>query len=477
MRLRWGIITGMIGGVVACRPSDVLSVPAPAGVTTSRALASQAGAEAAFTNARFQLFSAVAGELNVLTWSELLTDEFVFNGVTADPGDANIDARATAAGGGFAEGGDGGWQALLNARSVLLLAVPGLATYEPAGGQSKVGEAYALIGYAELFLAEDYCAGTPLDRVLPGGAGVQYGTPLTTDSLLGVAEVHFDSALAHANGDATVEGLASVGLGRTLLDRGQYLAAGMAVSTVPVGFVYNTELAPSYDAGGVSISNMYAYAYSYPYGSFLRFFNVSDGEGGNGLHYRSAADPRLTFDSSLTTADGGTWYLPTKFEVNFAYLPLATGVEAALIGAEATLQGGDAGGWATDLNAIRANAPGTYLQLADSVPSLTPDSTLTASAAEQVDVMFRERAFWLFGTGTRLGDLRRLVRQYGRDQSTVYPTGPYANGNNPNLPSPLPNYGTDVDLTLPTAAGLASDGLTAITNPNYKGCVTPTSSA
>jgi hypothetical protein len=258
-------------------------------------------------------------------------------------------------------------------------------------------------------------------------------------------------------------------LGRALLDRGQYAAAATAVAAVPLGFVYNTELAPTYGADGVYTSNMYAFAYSFPYGSVWRFFNVADREGENGLAYISAVDPRLTFDSSLTTTDGGTWYLPTKFEVNFAYLPLATGAEAALIGAEAALQGGDVGGWAADLNALRANAPSTYLQLTSAVPPLPADSTTGASATEQVSVLFRERAFWLFGTGTRLGDLRRLIRQYGRDQSTVFPVGPYANGNNPNLPTPLPNYGTDVDLTLPTPAS----GNTT-TNPSYKGCLTST---
>jgi hypothetical protein len=64
-----------------------------------------------------------------------------------------------------------------------------------------------------------------------------------------------------------------------------------------------------------------------------------------------------------------------------------------------------------------------------------------------------------------LGDMRRLIRQYGRDQSTVYPVGPFPNGNASTLPSPLPNYGTDVNITLPTAAGTYSDP-----NPAYKGC-------
>jgi hypothetical protein len=104
--------------------------------------------------------------------------------------------------------------------------------------------------------------------------------------------------------------------------------------------------------------------------------------------------------------------------------------------------------------------------LAKGMQPLTADSTTTASAARQVDVIFRERAFWLYGMGSRLGDLRRLVRQYGRDQRTVFSFGPYPYASAQGLPSPVPTYGTDVSLTLPTGAGGLSDP-----NFSYKGCL------
>ena len=44
--------------------------------------------------------------------------------------------------------------------------------------------------------------------------------------------------------------------------------------------------------------------------------------------------------------------------------------------------------------------------------------------------MFRERAFWMFGTGHRLGDMRRLLRQYNRSAEQVYPTGAWFKGGN-----------------------------------------------
>jgi hypothetical protein len=186
----------------------------------------------------------------------------------------------------------------------------------------------------------------------------------------------------------------------------------------------------------------------------------------------SAQDPRVVVDSTIgTTCDGGTWYYPIKFGNPSTYVPLATGVEARLMEAEAALQGSNIGAWAAALNGLRANAPGTYLQLAGAMNPLSTDSTTTANATLRVDVMFRERAFWLFGTGTRLGDLRRLIRQYGRNQSAVFPAGAYANGSNSHLPSPLPTYGTDVSLTLPLPSNGPNNTGGFTSNPNYRGCL------
>ena len=76
-------------------------------------------------------------------------------------------------------------------------------------------------------------------------------------------------------------------------------------------------------------------------------------------------------------------------------------------------ESGDVGGWLARLNALRATVPGL-------VPLTDPGTT----AARQ-DLHFSERAFWLFATGHRLGDLRRLIRQYDRDPESVFPSGIY----------------------------------------------------
>jgi starch-binding outer membrane protein, SusD/RagB family len=67
---------------------------------------------------------------------------------------------------------------------------------------------------------------------------------------------------------------------------------------------------------------------------------------------------------------------------------------------------------------------------------------LEATPAAQVNQLFRERAFWLFGRGTRTGDLRRLIRQYGRTEDSVFPTGDWHKGG---------PYGDDVNVPVPQA--------------------------
>jgi hypothetical protein len=84
------------------------------------------------------------------------------------------------------------------------------------------------------------------------------------------------------------------------------------------------------------------------------------------------------------------------------------------------------------------------------MPALTTAPT-TKDAA--LTVFFREKAFWQFGRGFRLGDLRRLIRQYGKTQDTVFPVGPLFKGG---------TYGTDVNLPMVDSE---------LTNPNFHGCI------
>ena len=59
--------------------------------------------------------------------------------------------------------------------------------------------------------------------------------------------------------------------------------------------------------------------------------------------------------------------------------------------------------------------------------------------------------------GQRLSDLRRLVRQYGRTQDKVFPSGNFARNQTPSG-----QYGTQVAFPVQN---------TELTNPFFKGCL------
>ena len=101
-----------------------------------------------------------------------------------------------------------------------------------------------------------------------------------------------------------------------------------------------------------------------------------------------------------------------------------------MIEAEAQLKAGDAAAALATLNAARTTVSG----LDPLEDAGSPDARL--------DQLFRERAFWMFSTGHRTGDMRRLIRQYNRAANTVFPTGAWHKGG---------NYGVDVNVPLPQA--------------------------
>ena len=70
-----------------------------------------------------------------------------------------------------------------------------------------------------------------------------------------------------------------------------------------------------------------------------------------------------------------------------------------------------------------------------------------------VSMFFREKAFWTFSRGQRLGDMRRMIRNYGRTEANTFPTGSHYKG---------VVYGTDVNLPVPKDE--------SGNNPNSLGC-------
>ena len=325
---------------------------------------------------------------------------------------------------------------LQKARVALQDATQALQRYAPAP-DSRVGEMFALTGFTYVYVGENYCSGVPFSERLPDGS-IQYGQPLSTDSVLDRAVARFDSAAA-TTADPQIVGLAAVGKGRALIDKGDYAGAAAAVAGVPTDFQYQTahSISSVRQFNGVFVFNAQA-----PGGTAR--FAVAESEGLVGLNFRDAGDPRVVAPADGFGFDGAdTLYVLSKYSGTDSPVAVASGIEARLIEAEAQLQGGNGAAMVTSLNALRADAANNG---GFSLAALADPGT----QAGREDLLFRERAFWLFATGHRLGDLRRLVRQYGRSVDAVYPNGTYVKtgtvyGNNTELPVPFdernnPNY-------------------------------------
>jgi hypothetical protein len=181
----------------------------------------------------------------------------------------------------------------------------------------------------------------------------------------------------------------------------------------------------------------------------------------NALPFASANDPRLPVLSGkvtnpvVATEDVSTpAFLSQLWKGQFDPLVLASGVDARMIEAEAAFNanGGTAGditNMMTILNAIRAAPPAlAAFQPAAMAALPTPPDKPTA-----LQVLFREKAFWTFGRGQRLPDLRRLIRQYGLTEDKVFPKGVFFKGG---------NYGTDVNMPIPNSESV---------NPLFTGCI------
>jgi hypothetical protein len=302
------------------------------------------------------------------------------------------------------------------------------------GPDARIAEMYAIAAAQIILIGEAYCSGAPLGSTLPS---LTFGEPMSTQQLMQHALTKLDMAAAHTAGPdaARVAHLSAVLRGRALLNLGRYNEAASAVDEVPTAFTYGTM-----HSSKTERQKLFAYTSMYYQDALL----VSDREGRNGLDFVGAEDPRVVIDGvgSPSRLDNRTprYYL-RKYNSASASVTVASGVEARLIEAEAALQREDITTFLRRLNEARA----PYGMSAVSDP---------ASATARVDLLFRERAFALFGTAHRLGDLRRLVRLYGRSAESVFPTGVYHKDNLMR--------GRDVNVAIPASEKA---------NPKFTGCL------
>jgi starch-binding outer membrane protein, SusD/RagB family len=284
-----------------------------------------------------------------------------------------------------------------------------------------------LAGFTYIFFGENYCGGVPFSFLPMGPGETVFGEPQTTPQIFDRAIERFTTAAGIATAGEQAH-LAAIGRARALLNLGQFNEAAALVANVPTSFqymvTYSEAATPTHNAVFQMINGE----------SRFSVWGASDvvGEGQNGLPYN---DPRTPKTAPGTPFEGapGTHFGQLKYPGLGADIPLATGVEARLIQAEAALRANNVSAFLDFHNQARAQA---------GVPAFTLAQVQAMTEAQRVDLHFRERAYHMWLTAHRLGDLRRLVRQYNRPVNTVFPVGISHRGE---------PYGNHVTLRVPFA--------------------------
>lgn len=316
---------------------------------------------------------------------------------------------------------EGIWYNMLHgARTRAFQARQLLQTYGTERDAAVLSHLWSIEAFAVLLLAEHFCSGTPLTTV-PFEGDVEYTAGLTTDELLERAVELFDSSLAITHDSTPVLTFARVGKARALLGLGDYQSAAAAVAGVSDNDVYTLSYT---DADGPNQDAVGSYSFWTTSQSTANGYMVSNFEGGRGLQWLAPSpreqDPRLPITTRVVGTDTLFTLLPRqrKFEGGTLELTVASGIQARMIEAEAQLNDATAApeSWLNTINNARRT-----IGLVDTTDPGTHD--------QRVDLIFRERAMWLYLTGTRLGDMRRLVRQYQREAYQVYPSGAYMQSN------------------------------------------------
>ena len=446
-RVRWLLVSGaalLAASLVACDPKKELLEPQQPGVIAPGDIQNATGAEALYVGALARLKRALNGFSDAAwNWAGLFTDEFKSADTFSQRNDSDQrnlqdnDALVTSI-----------WSALQQGRGYARTAADALIQYEPTA-KAKIAEMYMSMGALELTLGQEFCNGIPLGETVDGQP--QYTAPLTTADVFKTAIARFDTALTYLGtaSDAASKNVRFATLilkGRAQVDLAQFSAAAATVASVPTSFAYH-----------LTYSNTSSDNQWWVLGPSIERYSLGDsidtsGPVLNAIPFASVNDPRVpVHDYKKAGEDNQTAFVwTTRLDGRDDPLPLAMGLDARLIEAEAKLQTGDYAGMMTALNALRTSGQSIGAFDVPSMPALTAAPATKAAAA---DILFREKAFWQFGRGFRMDDLRRLVRQYGRAQDQVFPSGKFVKTG---------NYGSEVAFPVPDAER---------TNPNFTGCL------
>lgn len=470
----WLALAGALALSVGCDTNDLVDVDDPAALRPDEVL--NAGAVPALVNGAFRQFLGGYSGLGLddafLSGSAVLSDETYYGDTfttreAADKRNLQPVVLGNITDAAFSRL----MQARFNARRAF--AVVEQFPSDPGGDDAYKARLRTIEGYVYVTMSEGWCGAVPFSRMPDTGlidpATIEYGESLTTDQMSDTAVDRFDEALSYVGTDR----LALMGKARALLNLGDFAGAAAAVATVPTEYVFllehsvnlgseNNPAASLQQNGRYGVANLEGGLSST--GAALRSdlnTHPLTAPSAEGLPFRGLRDPRVPWQARpgngrCFSSAIFCWWNNNYFNFE-ADVPLASGVEARLIEAEAALQAGNDSLMLARLNALRASVatllprlyPGQMQRFFNagggvSLDPLTDPGAGLATPAEQFEarraLLFQERALWLYHTGHRLGDLRRLVRDYGFTTSQVFPTGPHFRGG---------TYGLDVSYPVP----------------------------
>jgi hypothetical protein len=434
----------------ACSVKQELLAPQNPGVIDPGAVANTAAADALYVGALGRWKSSINGGGNnteaLWNWQALFTDELQSGDTFSQRNDADSRNLQT---------NDGVLTPIYNAaqqaRGRARDAINGLLAYDQTAlGKQHVGEMYLMMGYLEMEMSESFCNGIPFGETV--GGVPQYTQPLTNADGFKLALARLDTALTFLTAtDAATVTLKNAVLttrGRIKVDLGDFAGAATEVAGVPTSFQYN------FDYSQTTFDNEW-----WIMGTSVKRYTLGDsinvaGQIFNAIPFARLNDPRVkVLNSGAPGEDNVTIFIDQGNWGRDDPIPPLSGIDARLVEAEAKLQANDIAGMMTILNALRTSPQtlGIFKVPALAAAATPPDKT-TAT-----DFFFREKALWQFERGYRMGDLRRLVRQYGRAQDKVFPSGNFTRNGTPSG-----TYGTQVAFPVVDAE---------LNNPNFHGCL------
>jgi hypothetical protein len=427
---------------------DLLEADDP-DIISPEAVKSADGAEALRIGALGRLRTITAGDESAWLLGGLLVDEWKSSDTFSqrnetderkiDENNANVNSML---------------RDLYRPRTAAREAINALREFKPEPA-ANIGQMYFVMAFAEMTLAENFCNGIPFGDASTGV--VEYGPPITNAEAFEMALAHYDSALATTTASdaftVSVKNAASVGKARTLVALGRFADAAAAVAAVPTSFRMDATF--SLTAGSNQIWSLNRNQKRWTVGDSFDTRGIIE----NALPFASANDPRVPVVGTSTGTspagrgfDGSTNFIYQTLYERTDPTPIVSGIDARLIEAEAKLNANDIPGMMAILNALRAT-PQTLSTEEKQTPVMAPLAT-PATKDAAIDLYFREKAFWTFGRGQRLSDLRRLVRQYKRAAEDVFPSGTFFKTGQP--------YGPDMNFPITRSE---------LNNPNFTACI------